>query len=72
VALTLFAVGFVGSQNWLVFFLQKSWSIEFVKLSRFRWRCCLLVMSGFPKFLFWFVCGFDWQSPFFQQAFWFA
>jgi len=56
--LAKFTVGFVGSHNRLAFFLKKFWQVEFVKFSRLRWRCCLLVMSGFPKLAFWFVCGF--------------
>ena len=47
VASALFVVGCIGFQNWLVFFLQKFWSIEFVKLSRLCLHCHLLVMSGF-------------------------
>jgi len=69
VASALFVAGLVGSQNRLVFFLQKFWQVEFVKLSWLRWLCGFLTKSSFPKSSFWFICGFDWQSPFFQQAF---
>jgi hypothetical protein len=42
-------VGFVGSQNRLVFFLQKFWQIEFVKLPRLRWLCRFSSKVRFPK-----------------------
>jgi hypothetical protein len=64
VALVLFVVGFVGSQNWLVFFLQKFWQVEFVKLSRLRWLCQSFAKVGFFKICALVVCGFDWQSQF--------
>ena len=69
-ASALFAVGCVGFQNWLVFFLQKLWSIEFVKLSRLRWLCRFFAKVSFFKICVLVVCGFDWRSSFFQQAFW--
>jgi len=68
-ASALFMVGLVGSQNRLVFLLQNFWSVEFVKLSWFRWLCRFLVIVSFLKICVLVVCGFSWQSPFFQQAF---
>ncbi len=42
-------VGFVGSQNRLVLFLQKFWQVEFVKLPRLRWLCRFSSKVRFPK-----------------------
>jgi hypothetical protein len=70
VASALFVVGCVGFQNRLVFFLQKFWSIEFVKFGWFCWRCRFLAKSGFSKLAFWLVYGFVRQSSFLSQAFW--
>ena len=49
VASALFVVGLVGSQNRLVFFLQKFWQVEFVKLSWLRWLCRFSAKVEFSK-----------------------